>query len=64
MDEQGVRGDKPLPCCGHWARFHTPMCEYWIPGTRDQIPRPCGCEAMVSESKPEPEPELRPDVTR
>lgn len=52
-----MRANQTLSCCGHRRRFHTPVCEYWIPGTRDQIPRPCGCTALLRD------PKLAADVT-
>ena len=58
MDGRGVRNDEILACCGHRRRFHTPVCEYWFPGTRDQVPRPCGCSALVAD------PNLAPTVPR
>ncbi|HYW53827.1 MAG TPA: hypothetical protein VE826_07655 [Dongiaceae bacterium] len=39
----GFPGDDVLSCCGHARRLHDPSCTYWIPGTRDDPPRVCGC---------------------
>jgi hypothetical protein len=55
--QPALPGDELLSCCGHARRLHDPVCTYWLPGTRLEPPRTCGCAGEAAAEASE-----RPDV--